>query len=231
MTTPITTLTGPRSGVEWLNLFDPDQPDSSAARLTQWSHEYLTQPHDELGRPGPVCPFISQAVAKCLLWATFLDGDVGVSTLDTVVDDMYDRFVHLTTISDWKRPHALITVLAELSDHTVIDEVHAARKTQFVERGFMLGQFYPGCSQPGLWNHDFHPLDTPWPMIVARNMMTTDLPFLIARTDWLRAYFKTFAPGLPTALRCRLADDLCDHGDAVADITANHALVGSELAR
>jgi hypothetical protein len=65
----------------------------------------------------------------------------------------------------------------------------------------MLGQFYPGCDQPGLWNKDFHPLDAPIPMLVVRTMMSTDFPFLLARPEWMTAYVKKFAPSLPAHVR------------------------------
>ncbi len=59
----------------------------------------------------------------------------------------------------------------------------------------------------------------------------------VCDVDWLRAYCKTFAAVLPTVLRCRLADDLCDYGDAVAGMTpitslsAPSTVTGGDLLR
>ena len=47
----------------------------------------------------------------------------------------------------------------------------------------MIGQFYPGCAENGLWNPDFRPLDSPLPMLAIRHMVESDLPFLTRETD------------------------------------------------
>ncbi|UYP20852.1 hypothetical protein OED52_10190 [Rhodococcus sp. Z13] len=226
---------GPRSGTVWADLFG-DLPDhsheASAQVLRAWIGGYLVEPHPDLGRAGPVCPFVRPSVEKHLFGVAFVHGaHVDAGTLTTIVADQYDLYLRLVDEDDRDRTlKALATVLPDLTDFTVIDEVHAGCKSRFVERGCMLGQFYPGCSQPGLWNHDFHPLDAPLPMLVARNMMTTDFPFLMGRPEWLRAYFKKFAPGLPSALRLILAKRMTYEGDVVEAITAHHEMVGNEQA-
>jgi hypothetical protein len=232
---PIQKRVGTRSGTVWVDLFDTD-PDyaheSSVHLLRSWVSEYLTAPHPDLGRDGPVCPFIRPSISRQLFGAAFVHGtDVDASTLATIVADQFDIYLELARQNDKERSlKTLVTVLPDLADFTVIDLVHADCKPLFVHHGCMLGQFYPGCPQPGLWNHDFHPLNAPLAMLVARNMMTTDFPFLMARREWLCAYFKKFAPGLPSTLRANLAMRMTYDGDSVDSITTHHDLIGNDPA-
>lgn len=224
--------TGPRTGVDWTNLPFTDPPtDPRAREFIDWSRTYLTRPHPHLGRPGPVCPFVAPAIEHRHLWAAFIDvSETDCNALDSIVDDMYELFDMQADHHAGKGPRALLTVFEGLPDNTVLDAIQARHKTCFVEHGFMLGQFYDGCRQEGLWNRNFRPLSAPLPMLVAREMMTTDLPFLLARREWVRAYLDTFAPRLPTTLRATLADDIYATGDI--GITDNHHhLIGDEQAR
>ncbi|MDG3010854.1 hypothetical protein G4X40_11910 [Rhodococcus sp. D2-41] len=230
-------MTGPRTGINWMNLPFADPPaDSRAREFVAWSRSYLTHPHPGLGRPGPVCPFAAPAIAHRHLWAAFVDSrnspytDNDDDAMTPLVDDMYELFVTLTGRRPGKVPHALVTVFEGLNDNAVIDAAQARHKTRFVEHGFMLGQFYDGCPQEGLWNRDFRPLSTPLSMLVARNMMTTDLPFLLEHREWVRAYLDTFAPKLPSALRATLADDI--HASGETGITHSHRhLIGDDPAQ
>lgn len=233
---PIQKHVGTRSGTVWVDLFGPMPEyahEANAHLLRTWASEYLTAPHPDLGRDGPVCPFVRPSISKQLFGAAFVHGsEVDVPALGTIVADQFDIYIALSHSDDTDRSlKTLVTVLPDLTDFTVIDTVHADCKSQFVDHGCMLGQFYPGCPQPGLWNHDFHPLDAPLPMLVARNMMTTDFPFLIGRREWLCAYFKKFAPNLPSTLRTALAKRMEYGGDAVDAITTHHKLTGNDPAR
>lgn len=233
---PIQKCVGTRSGTVWVDLFGDTVEyahESSAHQLRSWAREYLTAPHPDLGRDGPVCPFVRPSITRQLFAAAFVHGqELDATILGTIVADQFEIYLELVRPADKDRClKTLVTVLPDLADCSVIDVVHAEYKSRFVDRGCMLGQFYPGCPQPGLWNHDFRPLDAPLPMLVARSMMTTDFPFLMGRQDWLRAYFKNFAPGLPSMLRVALAQRMAYDGDAVDAITAHHALTGDEPAR
>ncbi|UPW04611.1 hypothetical protein M1C57_00485 [Rhodococcus pyridinivorans] len=233
---PIQRRIGPRSGTVWVDLFGETSEyadEASAHLLRRWASGYLTEPNPDLGRSGPVCPFVRPSIGKQLFGAAFVHGSgIGAGALGTIVEDQFDLYTTLSREDDRDRSlKTLVTVLPDLTGFEVIDVVHTEFKSRFVEHGFMLGQFYPGCTQPGLWNHDFHPLDAPLPMLVARHMMTTDFPFLVGRQEWLCAYFKKFAPALPSTLRLTIAKRMKYDGDAVDAITAHHELTGNEPGR
>ena len=202
------TVMGPRSGLRWVSLSEAGEAGSAARRVTDifrgWAAEFLTRPSSELGRDGPVCPYVRPSMTRDLLWIARVPGPrPRPEWLRTIMSDALEVYPQLPTGNGRSTSvlRALVTVFPDLDRYSVIDSVHLEFKTRFVERGAMLGQFYPGCDQPGLWNRDFRPLDAPLPMLIVRPMMTTDFPFLLERPEWMNAYVRKFAPSLPAHVR------------------------------
>lgn len=202
---------GPRTGVAWCDVYaDPDRwarEHPEAAALTGWITGHLCQPHPALGRDGPVCPFVRQTTLRRALWTAVLPGGDALTAdeLSAAVLDARDLYHRLRDGGD-ERWLTAVAAFPGLTDTARIDRAHRLHKSEVVGDGLMLGQFYPGCRVPGLWNADFHPLDAPLPMLVIRPMMTTDYPFLVAHAEWLYAYFGKVAPQLPRALRWSIAE-------------------------
>ncbi|NUS45680.1 MAG: hypothetical protein HOQ24_18565 [Mycobacteriaceae bacterium] len=224
--------------MQWCNVYaEPDRwrrQDPTAAVLTRWIADHLFLPHPQLGRPGPVCPFVRHSANRQLLWAGCAPSGAALSEsrLHRIVDDASELYRELRR----ERPtdSRLLTVISAfpgLTSYDVIDSVHRDRKSEVVADGLMLGQFYPGCPVPGLWNREFRPLQAPVPMLVLRPMMSTDFPFLAARTEWLDAYLTRFAPDLPRRLRHSIAESMLVTGDAVDDITGLRAHAADEHAK
>ncbi|WP_460718055.1 DUF6875 domain-containing protein [Nocardia heshunensis] len=199
---------GPRSGLQWVSLGDTGSScpaaRSTVAAFRSWADSFLTRPSDELGRDGPVCPYVKPSMRRDLLWLAQVPAvEPRPMWVRAIIRDALEVYPELPTGngSSTSVLRALITVFPNLKDYTLIDEIHDEFKSKFVERGTMFGQFYPGCDQPGLWNKEFRPLDAPMPMLVVRSMMTTDFPFLLDKPEWADAYVRKFAPMLPAHVR------------------------------
>ncbi|MEV6273668.1 DUF6875 domain-containing protein [Nocardia sp. NPDC051832] len=211
---------GPRSGMNWIPLSMNEIPPFTRATveiLRGWAEDHLTEHSPALGRDGPVCPYVGPSIRRDLMWIGRIPGArPRPADVRLVLSDALELFPELPPVEGGAAVlRTLITALPELRDYALIDDLHAELKTEFVARGFMLGQFYPGCDQPGLWNKDFHPLDSPIPMLVVRTMMTTDFPFLLARPEWMTAYVKKFAPSLPAHVRHAVVSRLTAPGPDV----------------
>ncbi|QIS09296.1 DUF6875 domain-containing protein [Nocardia arthritidis] len=198
---------GPRSGMNWIPLSSIEKPcpfaGSAVGVVRAWVEDHLTSSAPELGRDGPICPYVGPSIRRDLMWVGRIPGIRPLPDfVRLVLADALEVFPRLPPVDGGAAVlRTLITALPDLCDHSLIDELHAELKTEFVARATMLGQFYPGCAQPGLWNKDFHPLDAPIPMLVVRSMMATDFPFLLERPEWMSAYVKKFAPALPAHVR------------------------------
>ncbi|GGL11321.1 DUF6875 domain-containing protein [Nocardia jinanensis] len=214
-------VVGTRSGIEPANLFAPDPVSAAgehplATELRRWTTEYLCRPHSDLGRHGPVCPYMGHAITRRFLWAAFLGGrDFEVERIAAIVDDLYDMYPVLPPRdppdSNFK---AVLAVFPDLTDYTGIEAVQHDQKTRFVKQGLMLGQFYPGCRVAGLHNPDFPALDSPLPLLAVRHMVPTDFFFLNTRPEWIGTYLKTFAPAIPDFITTTMAGELAHIADS-----------------
>lgn len=227
------TTSGARTGIRWWDVYGDEsgwhECHSADRTLPEWITRHLMAPHPDLGRDGPVCPFVHHSAARHGIWAGVAPGNPPADRMHAIVDDAIEAYGDL--VRDGHNHPALVILFPELTDCGRIDDVHGERKTEVVCRGWMLGQFYPGCTVPGLWNRQFHPLDAPLPMLVLRPMMSTDFPFLVARSDWLYAYLTRVAPNLPRRLRWEIAERMRADGPEAADITALRAHSPGEHAR
>lgn len=210
----------PISQVE--RLLAPDNP----LRITAaWMRSFLGRPHRELGRPGPVCPFVPGAIMQDTIWlaqVSFGPGDK--QAIIEAIGMFREMFRNLEPITgDLSMMKAIMIVFPniDIDNAGVIDEVQAELKAKFVADGLMIGEFHERNESPGLRNEDFRPLRSPIPGLAIRFMVDTDLPFLKRmtyppplRVEFIRSYLKRMLA--PTLKGVNL--------DAALD-----ALVGAEI--
>lgn len=208
---------GKRSGVQLTNLFSTDPATRAAehpraAELRRWVSEYLCHPHHDLGRPGPVCPYTGRAIAGEYLWVCFVEGrHIDAERITAIIDDLNDLFPALPPRHEPDDElKAVLAVFPDLTEYVDIDVVQQHQKTRFVDKGLMIGQFYPGCTAAGLHNPNFPALDAPLPILAIRHMAPTDFPFLNTRHEWIDTYLKIFAPTIPGFISNSMADKLVE---------------------
>lgn len=182
-----------------------DEPKSSKEYLEQktlqivfqWVKGYLSKPHKDLGREGPVCPFTPPTIKVGKLW-------VAVSPVEAVdfesvsAVSLEAKAFFLEAPDEPGEQYVLKAVivafpqLENLAGYQLIEGVQRALKPQFVEKGLMFGQFYKGCPEPGLINPAFHPLTSPIPLLAVRYMVKADEVFLRKTPELMRFYHQRF---------------------------------------
>ncbi|RMI33039.1 hypothetical protein EBN03_13580 [Nocardia stercoris] len=192
---------------------DETPPGHGAATesLRTWAESFLTRPNPDLGRDGSVCPYVRPALDRGLMWVCCISGHrPDIRQLRETMYDALDIYPTLTQghASAKSVLCAMVTLFPQVTDYRMVDDLHEEFKSSFVDQGTMLGQFYPGCAQSGLWNKEFRPLNSPVPMLVVRSMMSTDFPFLLERPEWMNAYVRKFAPQLPAHVRAAVVGRL-----------------------
>lgn len=176
-------------------------------QLQRWVADYLTQPNPGLGRAGPVCPFARPSMDRDLIWVGAVRG-VSPAPADvvTLLDEFRGVFCELPPASGRDvLLKATLIAFPDIVDYSLIDHVQRALKPRYVAAGLMIGQFYDGCQEPGLWNDGFRPLQSPVPLIAIRHMVSSDFPFLNSEPEWIEAYLRLFAPTVPSPVRAALA--------------------------
>jgi Cys-tRNA(Pro) deacylase len=176
-------------------------------QIVAWAEEYLCRPHPELGREGPVCPFVQVAMKKGLFYLTVCRGrDFDRSAIERTLVRYRDRFL---AIAPHEGPNvafkAILILFPDLRDKDVpalIEGTQESLKPLYVEKGLMIGEFHAGPpKKAGLWNPDFRPLRSPVPMLVIRNMVPTDFAFLRENGELVATYLAHFRDSVPAHLR------------------------------
>lgn len=170
--------------------------DDKTYRLIQdWLAGYIMKPHDNLGRAGPVCPFVGKAMRSSSIFvaAAMMDGAPDGRMMEDTVAEAITHFHSLARDSADPEHTALIVAFPQLSRHQwhLIDEVHRHRKTAAVRDGLMLGQFHPECTAPAVHNPDFAVNRAPLGLIVIRHIAAHDFLFLDTDPVWMHYYDKT----------------------------------------
>jgi hypothetical protein len=171
--------------------------------IMQWVKTFLAKPHPNLGRPGPVCPFVPQALkSDNIHFKVIRTKDLEPQQIEEIV--IQHRQIFLKTEPRDRQTNLLKTFLLIFPDITLddtfkfIDGVQKKLKPSFVELGLMLGEFHKRTESPGLHNPNFRPLRSPIPLLAIRFMVESDLPFLIDTENphlciqFLEAYLKYF---------------------------------------
>jgi hypothetical protein len=177
------------------------EPDHPLAVTTAWIKSFLARPHPDLGRSGPVCPFVPGANGQDTIWlASVPEGRGDRQVIIDIVSRYRDLFLELEPrTGDSAMMKAMVIVFPNVpsDDAGVIDEVQLALKPLFVEDGLMIGEFHERNDGGGLRNPDFHPLRSPIPSLAIRFMVESDLPFLHRplytpdlRAGFIRSYIR-----------------------------------------
>jgi hypothetical protein len=175
-------------------------------RVLAWADEYLCQPHPELGRTGPVCPYVPQALRKrLLLFAVVPGADVDRAAVRRAVLTYRDWFLDLEPRDGrdaiFKAILILFPALPQADLEKVIDATQAELKPDFVREGLMVGEFHDRPpAKGGLWNQDFRPLRSPVPLLAIRHMVPSDFWFLREEAVFMEPYLARFGSELPEAL-------------------------------
>lgn len=167
--------------------------DRTGQSLASWARDYLCAPHPDLGRPGPVCPYMPQALRRRSVHVTVATGPE--ATRAGLVAAMR-RYRHWMAAKPFDESRALLVALPELVESDFEPIVEAAQrelKSEFVAQGLMIGEFHPGPpAAAGIRNAEFRPLVSPVPLLAVRRMVATDWPFLAGDAAHRAAYRTRF---------------------------------------
>ncbi|MGL4313588.1 MAG: DUF6875 domain-containing protein [Sphingomonas sp.] len=160
---------------------------------------FLARAHANLGRSGPVCPFIrgSARLNAIRLAVSHVEpGDADQLASDICAAEIvFSQQAKDMASADDRMFAAAILVLPRLASKAgavLLNQLQREAKLRFVQQGRMIGQFYPGCAEPGLHSPSFRPLDAPVPFIAIRHMAIQDAPFMLGDHRYRQSYLEHF---------------------------------------
>jgi hypothetical protein len=187
--------------------------DRDALRaVAEWIKAFIVRPHDELGRPGSVCPFVPGSVERQTLWlAPEQIGDGGVPHVVELMNGYKRRLLERgggPTDGDGTNYNVIVVVLMDLSAERaggVFDEVleHIAVPS-YVEDGIVFGPFYDGNQATAIYNRGFRPFQSPVPFLFVRHGVVSDWKFFLDKEDWLTLWARRFGEQGVNALAAEL---------------------------
>jgi hypothetical protein len=176
-----------------------------ANQVMRWAEEFIAAPHRDLGRKGPLCPFVQKTIdVDQLLIGVY--GKIDGTSLVPIRDVVLAQADHLKTrVPLESRYGAFSGVVMAFPDIPperggVLDDAHTELKTHLMERDVMAGAFHPGSTKPSIQNAKFLAFRAPIPCFVVRHVDVRDIVFLghnRAAFERFRARFhEQFARGL-----------------------------------
>jgi hypothetical protein len=188
---------------------DLAERDRDALRaVAEWIKAFIDRPHDALGRPGAVCPFVPRSVERQTLWlAPERIGDGGVLHVAELMNGYKRRLLEKgggPTDGDGTNYDVIVVVLVDLPAGRagdVLDEVlrHIAVPS-YAEDGIVFGPFYDGNQATAIYNKDFRPFRSPVPFQFVRHGVVSDWKFFLDKEDWLTLWARRFGESAVHAL-------------------------------
>ena len=174
--------------------------------VADWVRSFVVEPHEDLGRTGPVCPYVPGALERRKLWlAPEQVGDGDVSDVVELMTGYRKLFLDAQPPDgeDSSRA-AIIVVFTDLSARDargLFDEVlQQVAVPSYEEDGIVFGPFYEGHEGSAIYNSDFRPFRSPVPFVFVRHGVVSDWKFFLDKEDWFGLYARRFGESAVHAL-------------------------------
>ena len=185
--------------------------DLAALRaVADWIKTFVARPHKDLGRAGPVCPFVPGSLERKTLWLA-PEQIAGRSAMDAVqlISGYKKLFLNAQPVDgDDANYKSIVVVFTDLSADRAKayfdDVLQHLGAPSYVEDGLVMGGFYEGNEGSAIYNPSFRPFTAPVPFLLMRHAVISDWKFFLDNKDWLDHWAHRFGEAAVHAL----ADEL-----------------------
>jgi hypothetical protein len=175
------------------------QGDLDALRaVADWIKTFVASPHKDLGRAGPVCPFVPGALVRNTLWLA--PERVAERSVPDVVEliKSYQRLFKDAQPTDgddatYKSFVVVFTdLLAERASDFFGDVLEQLAVPSYVTDAFVMGSFYEDNEGTAIYNASFRPFTSPVPFLLVRQAVVSDWKFFLDNEDWLNRWARRY---------------------------------------
>ena len=190
------------SGTRDLPRGDLDALRAVASRI----ESFIARPHKDLGRAGPVCPFVPVSLERKTLWlAAEHVGGRSVADVVELVGGYQKLFLSARpTNGDGATYKAVFVVFTDLSaDRAAEFFKHVLQDLavpSYVDDGFVMGGFYEGNEGTAIYNSSFRPFTMPVPSLLIRQAVVSDWKFFLDNEAWLKLWVQRYGASGAEAL-------------------------------
>ena len=174
--------------------------------VANWTKTFVVRPHKDLGRAGPVCPFVPVALERKTLWlAPERIADRSVPDIVQLINGYRKLFLNAQPIDgDDANYKSIVVVFTDLSADRakgLFDDVlQQLAVPSYVEDGLVLGGFYESNEGSALYNPGFRPFTAPVPFLLMRRADISDWKFFLDKEDWLNFWARRYEEASVQAL-------------------------------
>jgi Domain of unknown function (DUF6875) len=183
------------------------ESDRDALRaVADWIKTFVARPHNDLGRAGPVCPFVPGAWERKTLWlAPEQIADRSVLDVVQLINGYKRLFLHAQPIDgDDANYKSIVVVFTDLSADRAKDYFDDVLQhlgvPSYVEDGLVLGGFYENNEGSAIYNPSFRPFTPPVPFLLVRHAVISDWKFFLDKEDWLNFWARRYRESAVQAL-------------------------------
>ena len=181
---------------------DLDALRAVANRITS----FMARPHKDLGRAGPVCPFVPLSLEHKTLWlAAEHVGGRSVRDVVDLVSGYQELFLSARpTKGDDAIYKAIVVVFTDLSADRATEFfknlLQDLAVPSYVDGGFVMGGFYEGNEGTAIYNSSFRPFTAPVPFLLIRQAVVSDWKFFLDNEAWLKLWVQRYGASGAEAL-------------------------------
>ena len=183
------------------------ESDLDALRaVADWIKTFVARPHKDLGRAGPVCPFVPGAWERKTLWLAPEEiADRSVQDVVQLINEYKKLFLHAQPIDgDDANYKAIVVVFTDLSADRAKDFFYDVLQhlgvPSYVEDGLVLGGFYASNEGSAIYNPSLRPFTAPVPFLLVRHAVISDWKFFLDNEDWLNLWARRYGESAVQAL-------------------------------
>ena len=187
----------------------PSDRDALQA-VVDWIRAFILEPNDELGRPGPVCPFMPTSVERqTMRLAPEHIGDGSAAHVVELMNSYKRRLLEVGSSGGGDTNYNVITVVftdlpANRAQSVFDDVLGEIAVPSYIEDGIVFGPFYNGNQATAIYNNGFRPFQSPVPFIFVRQGVVGDWKFFVDKEDWLTLWARRFGEQGVNALAAEL---------------------------
>ena len=166
--------------------------------IADWIKTFVAKSNKDLGRAGPVCPFVSESLERKTLWLA--PEHIGGRSVPDVVDLVsgYQRLFlgAQPTNGDDAIYKSIVVVFTDLSADRATeffgDVLQDLAVPSYVDHGFVMGGFYKGNEGTAIYNSSFRPFTSPVPFLLIRQAVISDWKFFLDNETWLKLWVQRY---------------------------------------
>ena len=174
--------------------------------VAHWITTFVAKPHRDLGRAGPVCPFVPRALETETLWlAAEPIGDRRAPEIVKLIDSYQNLLMDAQPVEGHQADYkALVIVFTDVSPargKEYLDFILENRgESSYVDRGLVMGGFHEGNEGTAIYNLSFRPFTSPVPFLLIRRAVVSDWKFFLDNKDLFKHYADRFGEAAVQAL-------------------------------